>query len=73
MRIIRIEDGNYPMTEQEVRDELGSGVCLPIPPSDDNLRYVGYAIVQEVDRPSEDHWEVDPIEIDGVYIQQWQD
>lgn len=71
LRIIRLADGNYPMTEQEMRDELGGNVLLPVELTDDHVRYVGYAIVTQVPRPSEEHWETDPVEIEGVYVQQW--
>ena len=74
MRIIKIDTGEYPLFPADLRERYPN-VSFPIDLLDEHLASWGYAVVQLTTKPEPGSLqkvvELDPIEIDGVWTQQW--
>lgn len=70
--LIHVESEEYPISLAQLR-RRHPNISLPLNPTEEQVAALGYAVVQNVERPSGDVvTEGVPVVIEGVYTQQWE-
>lgn len=80
MSILKINTGDYPLTDREVKDAIkvaSPKASVPRRMSDAFLENNGYTRVQSSDRPAHDSLtqgvrEIEPVQQGGQWVQQWE-